>query len=798
MGARFASKRAVAAVGGPDHLTYIPHPRWNPEFRFCSETIDLSMNIARRRIWIPAAVACLVASGMSSLCAQDDPFNPAGSAAPPRDPAVPAGEVAEGPVSDLMQIDRPDPVVDAIIASDPQSPFELIRVIGLLLDIDRDDLASDFARKLLDLSLSDEQNYDLYKQAGSDNIFRLGGRAAMGDVGGQLARSILDGADRYASDADRIQKLAESAVRMEDKYQRSLALSELRLLGDVGAATLIQKLVDPEYQPFYTRIRQAIRLFGNSAEGPLLAASQSNSLKLRVEALYLMRYLRTPYVVESLMTPMLSGMSTDLQREVASQSLQQATGRLPDRIECQTRLFESARRYLMDQVVLREADDDLVKWWRWDATQRVLTPTWLSSRTVARIRGFQLAKDLVELDPESRDYQRLYWLTRLETAKMTAGVNQPLPQSVLDSFVAVMDPAMAREVLDDALRLRRVPAAVAACELMGAMADRTFLSTDHGGASPLVRALTFGSLRLKAAASEAIFRIDPVESFAGSSDYLSALVYLARSRGIKTAIVGHVNLEMAQSVAALVSRMGYTARPATSSGSLFEQAKDDPDLQLIIVTDQLSHPDFSELTQALRSHPRTTHIPLLLMVEPDNINRAERVAERLDNIQVSPSVANELVIRRQIDNLLNHLDYQDATQLERGDFGVRALEHLSQYASQPERYPFFDLLNQQELLMGGLDIPATAADTCRVLGELGTAAAQTRLLETASNLQLPVALRRIAADSFSVAVEKRGLMMSRNQILGQYARYNASANEPAESQQILGELLDILESKTGD
>ena len=307
-----------------------------------------------------------------------------------------------------------------------------------------------------------------------------------------------------------------------------------------------------------------------------------------------------------------------------------------------------------------------------------------------------------------------------------------------------------------------------------------------------------GSLGLTAAAADAIFRIDPEQSFSGSSDYLASLVYMSRSGGGKTAIVGHVDLEVAQSVAALTSRRGYMARPATTSRGLFEQAKNDPDLELLVITDKLSRPGFSELVQAIRSNSRTRHIPILLMVDPDNVNRANRLADRYKNIQVSPAVASELVIARQIDNLVKGIDYEDATQVERGDNAVMALDQLGHFASQSDRYPFFDVVGYQDKLVGGLASPSRAASTCRVLGELGTADAQVRLLETASNMQLPVALRRIAVESFAVAVQKRGLMLSRQQILDQYARYNASADEPAESQQILASVLDVLESRSGD
>jgi len=274
------------------------------------------------------------------------------------------------------------------------------------------------------------------------------------------------------------------------------------------------------------------------------------------------------------------------------------------------------------------------------------------------------------------------------------------------------------------------------------------------------------------------------------------LVYLSRSGGLKTAVVGHADLEIAQSLAALTNRQGYTARSVTTARDMFDIAQNDPDLELLVITDKIFRPSFSELVQALRANSRTRRIPILLMVEPENLARAERLAERYDDILVSPMVLNEKVIARQIDNLYSNIQFRDTNEVERGDNAIQALDQLDFYASQPEKYPFFDVLSYEEDLTNGLTSPARAEVTCRVLGELGTADAQRRLVQLASNFQLPVELREAAVQSFAVAVEKRGLMLSRQQILNQYERYNSSADETEASQQILGSLLDVLEGRS--
>lgn len=758
------------------------------------------MNIARRQFWTTAVTSCLLATFAIVCHAQDNPFgdsndDPFGTPAPATAKPTRQNPERASVSADSLSIDRPDPVVNAILGSNPQTPLALINAIDLLMDIGRTDLAVDYLKQLKSLSLEDQKLYELYKQAGSAKIFRMATEPGLAPEGQATAKTILDGAERFANDSARITSLAETAVRNEDRYQRSVALGDLRLLGDIGAAVLIEKLADSSYEDVWPRIRQAVGLFGEAAEGPISAALRSNSLKLRLEALYLLRNIDTSNSVESLIGFMLSDSSTDLQKEVAAQSLKQLIGYLPDSAEGIARLKRSTQQYLLDEVGLNRGVDEMVKWWRWNE-QRKFESTWLTAQTIARIRSFQRAEHLVEIDPDNRDYQILYWLSRLETAKLSGGQNRELLATTLQSFVDTLDPEMAQDVLEKAQELKALNAAVASCEILGALGKEQFLSSDAAGQnSPLIKALNAGSVRLTAAATKAITKINPTQSFPGSSDYIRALVYLSRSAGLKTAVVGHADLEIAQSLAALTNRQGYSTRSATTARDFFDIAQNDPDLELLVITDKIFRPDFSELVQALRSNSRTRRIPILLLVDPENLARAERLAERYKDILVSPMVLNEKVIARQIDNLNAGVDFRDTNEVERGDYAIQALDQLDYYASQPEKYSFFDVLSYESDLTNGLNSPARAEATCRVLGELGTADAQRRLVQLASNLQLPIELRQAAVKSFQVAVEKRGLMLSRQQILNQYERYNNSAEEAKTSQQILGSLLDVLEGR---
>ncbi len=687
------------------------------------------------------------------------------------------------------------PVVDALLAANPSTPFELVRTMDLLIDLGQDDQAIALFERLKALPLDDQQCYELYEQVGGDRIFRLRTYGPLGPEVRLWAVNVLDAANRHSINADRLSAIVEATIRTEDKYERSLALTDLRRRGELGAALLIEKLVDDEYETYWPRIRQAIKLFGSFAESPLLAALESNSLKLRVEAISLAGNLQSRNAVDALLLPMWSPNSTELQRELASRSLRQMLGRVPSPSESETRLFQTTNQYLLDQRLLPDQSGKITSW-RWNPDSRRFNQFTISMPSFSRMKALTYAKGLVELNPAQSDYQVIYWISRLESAKLNAGIRRPLPATTRDEIISMIPADLIQPVLTRAMELNRIPAAIAACEVMGTIGDQRYLTDVSGAHSPLVKALKFGAIRLTAAACQAIAKIDPTESFAGSSDYISAQVFLATATGQNVALVGHGKLETAQSLAALINRLGYLGQATTISRDLYKQSQDDSNVQLLVITDRLNQPTFSSLVQAIRSSSRTKFLPILLMVDGDNLLAADQLAERYDNILVSSLVENELIIARQLDNLNQNLTYRMASGPERANYSTRALSQLGAYATNRSRYPFFDILQYESVVVEALRTPMSTELAVRLLGELGTANAQTNLVDLASSQQSSIEIRRAATNAFFRAVQEHGIMLSRQQILQQYDRYNASRNSPKDSQEVLGALLDVLERKS--
>ena len=81
---------------------------------------------------------------------------------------------------------------------------------------------------------------------------------------------------------------------------------------------------------------------------------------------------------------------------------------------------------------------------------------------------------------------------------------------------------------------------------------------------------------------------------------------------------------------------------------------------------------------------------------------------------------------------------------------------------------------------------------------MGTPAAQRALVNLASEGALSVEQRKEASKAFEEAIARSGTLLTTAEIQQQYDRYNASENQPVESQQILGQILDAIEDRYRD
>lgn len=108
---------------------------------------------------------------------------------------------------------------------------------------------------------------------------------------------------------------------------------------------------------------------------------------------------------------------------------------------------------------------------------------------------------------------------------------------------------------------------------------------------------------------------------------------------------------------------------------------------------------------------------------------------------------------------------------------------------------FYEVRRAAGAIEAALAHEETAGSSIAALAVLGTPASQRALVDYASDGSLPVAARGEAARAFHASVSRFGVLLTTDEIAAQYDRYNASAAADSQTQQVLGALLDTIESR---
>jgi hypothetical protein len=726
-----------------------------------------------------------------------DPFadGPRLPGAKPAPKAGVPGDEATRTRGAAIKPDEKDPVVLAIRDTNPTQPAELMFAVRALFDIGRTDEAKFFLIQLMEAQPDQQLLSQFHEKYGEALFFRLSKDQRMAPEGADFAQAVSEAARRSAHDPQRVQKLIKE-LSSPSSVKRHRAIDSLSRLDTSVVTPLLEALADRSRSDEHPAIRSAIARIGEHLVDPLLGALDAPDLHLQVQVIRTLGQFRNARVLSKVVGPFAVPDSSDELRSAAAQAIIDMVGQLPDQAHVTKFLYDQARAYLEGMLPARLDHEDRVTVWTWDAQQKTSVPLRLEAQDASLLFAARLSWDLYQIAPENVDYRRLALLTNLEWAKQQGGLDQPLDLSEGSwaARLAVVGVEALEDLLTYAMETRRPVAATAAVELLGRMGNASLVQAVGGKPRPLVLALLNEDRRLRMAAAEAILELDPRRAYAGSSHLTEVLGYVARTVGTRRALVVHPRLETAQSLAGLLLDMGFEADAATSGREAFRLAIRHPDYEFALISDAVDQPPVRELIQMFRKDPRTSRLAIGLMGRQGTLESAEAFAETDARVLAFPQPVDADGMTFQAGRLLRMVGRELVGDEERLQQATRAMSHLLQLTAQPEIYDFYDFHRQIQAFQSALATPVLAPQAAVLLGRLGSPEAQRALVTLASQHARALSDRQAAADAFAKAVRSRGLLLTRDEILLQYDRYNRSEFLDAGTQQVLGQILDAIES----
>jgi CheY-like chemotaxis protein len=611
--------------------------------------------------------------------------------------------------------------------------------------------------------------------------------------GKQFSDAVLEAARQQAEDPAR---LAQWIAQLQDPSLpvRSRAMSELRRGGSSAVLALIAVLADEGRAAEHAMVRDALAAMRSAARDPLVAVLDSESDPLKVQAADVLRRLGTADPAVYLVGPAHSPNRSPELQAAARRALTQMLGHVPDLQAAAGMMYTRAKTEYDRSALIRDQADPVIVW-RWDVAAGLPAAQEYPPHMASLLEAVRLAKPLYELLPESPVVRRLYLGSLLELSAYEAGRDEPLPTGAgtPHDAAAAMGVEELEQVLAHSTITGHVAAATAAVQILGEIGSQELLHNRGPRPTLLVDAALHPDRRLRFAAVSAIMNLTPDRVYPGSSQVLSSLLYFAGSAGQRRALVLDTHLQEATRLAGLLMQMGFEVDVTTQPRDLLERAVAWPDYELALVDFNLPRTNVDELVQMLRHDHRARLLPLLYVTSSAEDQRAARyVAEHLSHVDVMVRPVDLAGMEVQVNRFLAKTGANLLPPELRLQQAQQAIAWLAAMAAQPA--PLYNVQRAAQVAEAALVVPELAPQAAMLLADLGTAGSQQALVGLANRATVPLELRRTAAQAFRHSVHKHGVLLTSDEMLYQYDRYNGSETEPAESQEVLASILDTLET----
>ncbi|MEX0585986.1 MAG: hypothetical protein WD176_05045 [Pirellulales bacterium] len=671
-------------------------------------------------------------------------------------PSPPAAPAADVPVINPALTPESNPAIRAALELPRREPADFFQAVNWLIDLGRPDLAKSILDELAAQQLTDVQRAALVDQFGSGAMLKLARTPELAPAGGQFADACMAVAAAAAENPDRIAKLIAQLIDPSSEI-RNAARADLLVIGQPGVTATLEALARDADPSRRTTLAAAAVQMDPLVRGPVLAMLDTRDAALRETVVQMLETLEVP----------------------------QAAPLMPlDSASAEQALLDALRRYCHGTPPFTLDADDQIELWHWDDATKKLAVARYPLGEARTIWMARLARQLAALRPDNRDYQRYAMVLDLEAAAFAANRPSITPADV--------DSPLLNDALVGALRDNLPRAAVALIDELAKRRDVGVLYVKAPKPSPLADALNHSNRRVRFAALRAIVALDPTLPYPGSSRVPDALAYFTASAGDRRAAVAMPTLERATDLAGKLAAHQLEADGFNNGHAAVKFALDQSDLEFVLVDMNILLPDVRQVVYELRIHPTTGDVPIALLAADGRLGAAEQIAAEHNRV-IAVSRPHTPEALAQIVERLQAAAGRDAVNAaERAEQSAEATAWIANLLAADR--PFYVLQRAAPVLEAAVYKLPSNQSAVAALVELGTSASQRALVNFASQTTLPVASRAEAVAAFATSVKAHGVLLTTDEIIAQYDRYNASEGADADTQKVFGAILDAIEA----
>ncbi|MCG8449586.1 MAG: hypothetical protein MI725_08410 [Pirellulales bacterium] len=680
------------------------------------------------------------------------------------------------------------PAVAAIMELPRETPAEQLRAMFTLLDLGETGVAAELWKSFDQEGLDAQTQATLVAQFGTARFLTLTRQDANQFAGARkFVATCLETSAQRARDPQRLARLI-GQLNDPSAELRSAARVDLAATSTAGAVACLEALAQT------TEKQQRVNLLLTLAEmrpevDPLLLAVLADGRgQVRRDVAELAGHAQLLEAVPWL-AAIASGVETDAKVVSAARSaLARLHLSLPNTADARGVIRTEISRIETGVSPSHRPQADRDLWWSFEPTAGKLVARELSSEARQLLAAARLARLLPQLPGSTADDRRIALIYAYQVAEeLGQAASDEMQQQLADLDVNELNEALAQALKKDA-----IPAARALTKLLGKRADATALASTAGRPAPLARTLLHSDRSLRYAALRAVMQIAPEQTFAGASGVPKSLWYFATGAGAPQAVVASPLSAAAGDWSGQLRGLGYDATPTQTGNETLRAAFRAPRLQLLLVDSDISRPQLREVLFQLRSHPHTARLPIGVLCSLENLRRAQLIAAGDDWLLAVPRPHSDQALRAIVERLTEFTG-DDSSAEQRLAQAAQALGWIAELLETG--HPYDELLRESKQIVQTVFVPELTELSLRVLAALDTADSQRLLVDLASTAGQPIEIRRQAVRALAACVDRAGKLLTTQEIQRQYDRYNASETADAPTQEVLGEVLDILEAK---
>jgi len=534
-------------------------------------------------------------------------------------PAVSAEDSASAESEKPAEIPPPK---NSPLVTEPKSADELMDAISFTLEIARLDATKIYLQQFLALKLDEQELSRLRRKHGPSLYLRLANNRQLQPESLQFLELSNEAFAKQVGDPEQIRMRVREL--QGDPETREAAYVELRGIGVQALPGILQefyKTDDPKLQESLGRLLVTI---GRPAVPPLVGALETDSTVLLLAVIRALEQIGDQRTAEHLWYYSVASSQPQVVQSAAQSALRRLvpgeSGAIRGGTAPTEQLRQLTRKYFRGAEVDRDPFEDEHIVWNWDSETRTIVSRTLAPAEASLQLALKFAKQALELSPQDEELQTVYLTGLLEQAVQNEEGILTIPEGKGTPYEAGLKSGgdKVSRVLEIALEDRRIPAAVAACRILGKVGSSRQLQQGSGHHPALILALNDPSPRVQYEAAQAIVQMNPSAKFPHSNRVVQILAraLVSEETSAWNALIADPSLDRGTGLMGMVRALGAESQLATTGEAAFASASSEAPPDFILMNVGIGRWGLTETLMNLRNDVRTANIPVVLFGPP--------------------------------------------------------------------------------------------------------------------------------------------------------------------------------------